>query len=86
MADSRTIGALRKQNVAKASFHADGSLASVEFWPPPPEHRAEAKALAQPEQRQKLVPGTPIPDDKSPLNPLDTLLNVPRWSADEVDA
>ena len=77
---------LRKHRVTRASWHPDGKLASVDFLVPEPEHKAEARALAQPEERQKLVPGTPIPDDKSPLNPLDTLLNVPRWSADEVDA
>ena len=70
--------------VAKAAFHPDGSLASVEFFPPV---SVEARALGQPSERKvEYVPGTTIPDDKSPLNPLDTLLHVPKYDAHEVDA
>ena len=83
MADVRTLTALRRQNVAKASFHPDGSLASVEFLPVV---TADPRPLAQPDERIKTVAGTPFPDDKSPLNPLDTLLHVPKYDAHEVDA
>lgn len=79
LASLKTHGA-----VAKAAFHPDGSLASVEFFPAVP---VEARALGQPSERKtEYVPGTTIPDDKSPLNPLDTLLHVPKYDASEVDA
>ncbi len=83
VADVRTLASLRRQNVAKAAFFEDGSIASVEFFPTQP---AEAKTLAQREEKVTFVPGTPIRDDKSPLNPLDTLLHVPKYDASEVDA
>lgn len=85
MVVSRTLAALRKQNVAKATFHPDGSLQSVEFIAPLAVVQAvEAKALSfrgsQREEKVKVVDGTDIPDDGSPLNPLDTILKTPSFN------
>lgn len=69
---------LRSKGARSASFHPDGSLASVEFSAP---EQREPKQTAQQraEEKVKYVPGTDVPDDKSPLNPLDTILKVPRF-------
>jgi hypothetical protein len=82
VADSRTIKALRKENVAKASFHLDGSLASVEFFAVAARVQPDAKPSREAEV--KFVPGTQIPDDKTPLNPLDSILNPPTYNPHEV--
>jgi hypothetical protein len=79
----RTLESLRRANVARISWHPNGKPASVEFVPAV---QADPKPLAQPDERTKTFAGTPFPDDKSPLNPLDTLLHVPKYDASEVDA
>ena len=77
--------ALRKHGVAEASFHANGKLASVKFVPT--NHEEPKQTAAQREAaKPKYVPGTTIPDDRTPLNPLDTLLNPPKYDPSEVDA
>jgi hypothetical protein len=82
---SRMLTALRKQNVAKASFHPDGSLQSVEFVQATQSPKTSAASVlaasAERHSEVKYVPGTDIPDDKTPLNPLDTILKSPSYNA-----
>jgi hypothetical protein len=76
------LSTLRSKGAASAEFHPDGTLKAVSFSPPQPKPPADPKPTR--EQEVKFVPGTSIPDDKSPINPLDTLLNVPAFNAHEV--
>lgn len=81
----RTFELLRKHGVTRAAWHPDGKLASVEFGPPAPEEPKQTAAQRE-AAKPKYVPGTTIPDDRTPLNPLDTLLNPPKYDPSEVDA
>ena len=84
-----SLKVLRANCATSASFHPNGNLASVSFVAAaesdPLRAAPTTDALVQPEQKPQLVSGTSFPDDKTPLNPLDTVMNVPKWSADEVD-
>lgn len=70
--------ALRKHGVAEAAFHPNGKLASVRFVSTTP---AEPKQTAQQRADEKVQyhPGTDVPLGNAPLNPLDTVLKVPRF-------
>ena len=77
----RTLEVLKRQGVVRAAFYPDGRLSSVEFAPP---KGATPKEAAEPQRGVEFVPGTDVPVGDSPLNPLDTLLNVPKYDANEV--
>mgnify|MGYP006871971659 FL=1 len=63
MAETIDLVELRAKGVARASFHPDGSLASVEFFGPEasmdaPQHEARTPAATRPMSagRSRLVP------------------------------
>jgi hypothetical protein len=52
---------------------------------PRPEVATNAPANASPPRQvpvTKYVPGTNIPDDQSPIHPIDAILNTPNWVVD----
>ena len=65
------------------SFSAEKGRISLEFEPPAQQAPKEIEASAR---RVDTVPGTNFPADKTPLNPLDTVLHVPKYDANEADA
>lgn len=78
----RTLDSLRKHGVARISWHPDGNPASVEFAPP--EHREPNQTAAQrADEKVQYHPGTDVPLGNAPLNPLDTVLKVPRFDSME---
>ena len=81
------LPALLKQLAASPrpvrAFSAEKGRISLEFEPTVKVAPKEV-ASETPPRRPEFVPGTEIPAGDSPLNPLDTLLNVPKYDANEV--
>ena len=79
------LPALLKQLAASPrpvrAFSAEKGRISLEFEPTV---KVAPKEAAEPQHRVEFVPGTDVPVGDSPLNPLDTLLNVPKYDANEV--
>lgn len=76
------LSTLRSKGAATAEFHPDGTLKAVSFLAPQVKTQLEAKPSREAEV--KFVPGTKILDDKTPLNPLDSILNPPTYNPHEV--